>query len=35
MKELYEVKLDSKGEAVEYRDDVDVYYFSLRLKKWK
>ena len=35
MKESYEVKLDSKGEVVEYRDDVDVYYFSLRLKKWK
>jgi hypothetical protein len=35
MKESYEVTLDPKGEVVKYRDDVDVYYFSLRLKKWK
>jgi hypothetical protein len=35
MKAAYEVSLDSKGEVVEYRDDVDVYYFSIRLKKWK
>jgi hypothetical protein len=35
MKESYVVTLDPKGEVVKYRDDVDVYYFSLRLKKWK
>ena len=35
MKESYEVTLDPKGEVVKYRVDVDVYYFSLRLKKWK
>jgi hypothetical protein len=33
MKETYEVTLDPKGEVVKYRDDVDVYYFRLRLKK--
>jgi hypothetical protein len=35
MKESYEVTLDPKGEVVKYRDDVDVYYFSLRLRKRK
>jgi hypothetical protein len=35
MKETYEVTLDPKGEVVKYRDDVDAYYFRLRLKKRK
>jgi hypothetical protein len=35
MKEAYEVSLDPKGEVIKYRDEVDVYYFSLRRKKKK
>jgi hypothetical protein len=36
MKKAYEVSLDPKGEVIKYRDDVDVYNFSLRRKnrKW-
>jgi hypothetical protein len=36
IKEVYEISLDPKGEVIKYRDDVDVYYFSLRRKnrKW-
>ena len=28
-------EFDPKGEVVKYRDDVEVYYFSLRRKKRK
>ena len=35
MKETYEISLDPKCEGIKYRDNVDVYYFSLRLKKRK
>ena len=32
IKEVFEISLDPKGEVVKYRDDVDIYYFSLRRK---
>jgi hypothetical protein len=35
MKELYNVTLDPKGEVVKYRNDIETYYFRLRLRKWK
>jgi hypothetical protein len=35
IKEVYEVSLDPKGEVVKYRDDGEVYYFSLRRKNGK
>jgi len=37
MKAAYTVRLTNRGESIEYRDDVDVYHFSVwrKKKKWR